>query len=366
MSSSVEKATSESLLKGENVVYAGIGWGFFSLLFFLLFSIKPDGGEYPRWYSIGTYIAECIPFLFGAFLCYRNWNSPQIASGRNVWLGLGLGMLCYFLAGILFGVWELAFKLDPDVSPADIFYMAFYVFVGWGMFLAVLPRRLNLEKYQWAIVSAIAILGVALAVWITLIIPGNSSNKSAVQPHLPILVANSQLGSIVQDVPTLSLSETFNTAKTVPKPKTQPPQTTPKPKASTPASPVEKEEEECSATAPRWACSTQNFLSKFAKPVNFFYIVCDVILLIIATMLLLAFWGGRFSQSWRMIAAATFCLYISDMWFKYADTTNPNYESGGLLEVFYVFTGILFAIGAALEFDVSSRPTERRRRRKTT
>jgi hypothetical protein len=64
-----------------------------------------------------------------------------------------------------------------------------------------------------------------------------------------------------------------------------------------------------------------------------------------------------------MIAAATFCLYIADMWFKYEDATAAVYQSGSLLEVFFVFSGVLFAIGAALEYDVSSRSRRGARRR---
>lgn len=64
-----------------------------------------------------------------------------------------------------------------------------------------------------------------------------------------------------------------------------------------------------------------------------------------------------------MIAAATLSLYIADMWFKYAGTGTIEYESGGLLEVFYVFSGVLFGIGAALEYDVSSRSRRGARRR---
>jgi hypothetical protein len=96
---------------------------------------------------------------------------------------------------------------------------------------------------------------------------------------------------------------------------------------------------------------------------NLFYIVSDVLLLIIATILLLAFWGGRVSQSWRMIAAAAFSLYIADMWFKYA-SQNPNYQSGEILEVFWVFSGVLFGMGAALEHDASLSRTRRERGRK--
>ncbi|WP_414576624.1 hypothetical protein [Anabaena sp. CCY 9402-a] len=95
---------------------------------------------------------------------------------------------------------------------------------------------------------------------------------------------------------------------------------------------------------------------------NWFYIVSDVLLLIIATILLLAFWGGRVAQSWRMIAAAAFSLYIADMWFKYAQ--GPNYQSGEILEVFWVFSGVLFGMGAALEYDASLSRTRRERTRK--
>ncbi|OCQ89384.1 hypothetical protein BCD64_26890 [Nostoc sp. MBR 210] len=99
-----------------------------------------------------------------------------------------------------------------------------------------------------------------------------------------------------------------------------------------------------------------------AAILNWFYIVSDVLLLIIATTLLLAFWGGRVAQSWRMIAAAAFSLYIADMWFKFAQ--GPNYQSGDILEVFWVFSGVLFGMGAVLEHDASLSRTRRERGRK--
>jgi hypothetical protein len=110
-------------------------------------------------------------FLGAALLCYRNWRSPQIASGRNVWLGIGLGMISWFIGNLIFGVWELYFGLSPEVSPADLFYITFYVFLSWGMVLAVLPRRLNLEVWQWVTVGFIAVLGIALAVLVLLSTP---------------------------------------------------------------------------------------------------------------------------------------------------------------------------------------------------
>ncbi|MBH8565615.1 hypothetical protein I8748_26160 [Nostoc sp. CENA67] len=113
-----------------------------------------------------------------------------------------------------------------------------------------------------------------------------------------------------------------------------------------------------------WWISMQQGTSKemLVVIVNWFYVISDVVLLILATTMLLAFWGGRVAQSWRMIAAAAFSLYIADMWFKYAQ--GPNYQSGDILEVFWVFSGVLFGIGAVLEHDASLSRTRRERGRK--
>ncbi|MDY6901324.1 MAG: hypothetical protein SWZ49_25100 [Cyanobacteriota bacterium] len=99
---------------------------------------------------------------------------------------------------------------------------------------------------------------------------------------------------------------------------------------------------------------------------NWFYVVSDVLLLIIATSLLLAFWGGRSSLPWQMIAVATFSLYIADIWFKWANRVPSNYQSGDVLEVCWVFSGVLFGMGAALEHEASSNRSRRERGRKRT
>ncbi len=115
MSSTSEKSsTSSSLLSAQTLVIAGIVWAVMALLFFLLFSVPLSAEEgLPLWYSIGTYIFECGAYFGAALVCFRNWQSPHMVSGRNVWLGIGLGMLFYFIAGVLFGIWELYFGLDP-------------------------------------------------------------------------------------------------------------------------------------------------------------------------------------------------------------------------------------------------------------
>ncbi|MEH2313696.1 MAG: hypothetical protein V7K35_20380 [Nostoc sp.] len=271
---------SKSVFTTQNIVLANIGWAVLALLYYLLFSAKVPGADgiesRAEWYVIGTNIFEGLAYLSAGILCLRNWLSPQIVSGRNVWLLIGLGMLSYLIGGIIFGYTEIVLKNEPDVSLGDIFFVLTYLLLGAGMIFAVASRRINLEKWQWLIVLAIAMSGSLLAWWI----------------------------SMQQETPSELL----------------------------------------------------------VAILNWFYVVSDVLLLIIATILLLAFWGGRVSQSWRMIAAAAFSLYIADMWFKYAQ--GPNYQSGEILEVFWVFSGVLFSMGAVLEYDASLRRTRRTSGRK--
>ncbi|HBQ97286.1 MULTISPECIES: hypothetical protein [unclassified Roseofilum] len=311
MSSSAQKS-SKSIFTTQSIVLAGITWGILSLLFFLLFSANP-----PNWYSPLTYIFGFVSNLAAAFLCFRNWKSPQIVSGRSVWLGIGLGMFFYFLGDILFGIWELVFNQNPAVSPGDLFYIISYICLSVGLFLAVTTRRLNLELKQWLIVAGIFLTSTLLAVWLSLP-AGVDVEATSAQP-----VA----------------TQTQVAAAEAP--------------AETPAT----------QSAPEIVIKLEETLQPLESVVTLLYTILDVLLLIAASTVLLAFWGGRTSQSWRMIAAAAFSLYIADMWFKYAIARVPDYESGGLLEIFWIFSPILFGIGAALEFDLSTRSTRRSRRR---
>ncbi|HLO47189.1 MAG TPA: hypothetical protein VK211_02035 [Kamptonema sp.] len=352
MSSTSEKSsTSSSLFSAQNLVILGVVWAVLALLFFLLFSVPLSQEEgLPLWYSIGTYIFECGAYLGASLVCFRNWKSPQMASGRNVWLGIGLGMVFYFLANVVFGVWELYFELDPDISPADIFYVGSYVALIWGMVLAVTSKRLNLEIWQWGTLGGIAAIGMAIAFWV--------AAPDSLKTQFGLLsVPVPQLETVATPTPEATKAPTV---KNSPNLKAQ----ASEPEAATPE--AEPQEQESTHT-PAWVMELDKQLTPYAYYVNLFYIIGDVFLLIIATALLLAFWGGRFSQSWRMIAAATFSLYIADMYSKWRDTqTEVSYQSGSLMEIFFVFGAILFGVGAVLEHDISTRSRQSRRGRRGT
>lgn len=310
-----------------------IAWGVATLLFFLLFTAPGEAGDQPGWFLLGINLLETGAFLLAAVLCFRNWRSAQIVSGRIVWFWIGLGLLFYVLGNILFFLWGNIWGLSPEVSLGDFFYIFSYIFLAAGMFKAVLPRRLNLELPQWFIVIGIGLGGVLLAVFVNL----------AAAEAIPVPVAQTGLS------PTYLAQDAAPDA--VPSPEAVPSE-------DSGLAPVE-----AAGSAPGWVLQLDSLLEPLVDGVGLMYLIGDIVLLVIAGTLLVAFWGGRYSQSWKLIAIAAFCLYIADMFFAYAVNTD-NYVEGSLWEVFWTFSAVFFGLGAVVEnaISVNSRRGGRRRR----
>lgn len=328
--------TAKSILSVQMIVLTALAWSVGALLFFLLFSVSPIQGERPQWYGTTTYILENLAFLGAGLLCFRNWRSSLIVSGRTVWLAIGLGMFSYFIGNLILAYWEIGLGLNPDVSPGDLFFVLTYLFLAWGMLQAVLSKQLNLTLLQWMVLAGIAVAGVTIALIFA--------------PVSDIPVENAPV----------AIEETVSTSNSLPSVPPNAPALSSDPSASPlpTASPLTVETRQ----TPGWVMTLDEFLTPLANIVSWLYIIGDVTLVVLATTLLLAFWGGRFSQSWRFIAAAAFSFYIADIWFNYAITYIADYQTGALPEVFWIFSGCLFGIGATLEYDLSTRRRVTRRR----
>jgi hypothetical protein len=250
----------------------------------------------PNWYRYGTYIFQTVAIACSGLLCLRNWRSPKIISGRNVWLGLGLGILSWGIGNLIFGYLDFQYQsgliaggakgakglIETFPSIADIFFTATYVFLSWGMAMSVIGRRLNLYSQQWAIVGAVGLVGLGLSAFVTFGVGGG-------------------------------------------------------------------------------------FTLNVGKALNIIYALGDIWLLIVATILLLAFWGGKAAQSWRLLGSAGISMFLSDLWFNYSINTSDickgkSYQSGEPAEFFWILAFILWGMAAALEFDLSSRATTRSRK----
>ena len=333
-------SSGKSILSTQTLILFCIAWAVFSLVFFLLFSVPAPGENLPDWYFLGITFLETGAFVIASALCLRNWKSAQIVSGRSVWLSIGLGLLSYTLGNILFFLWGNVWGLDPAVSLGDFFYIISYLFFAWGMLQAVLPRRLNLELSQWLIIAGVGLGGVALAVFLTYF----ASVEAAVLPGI------SQPAYAQTSVPTESTPTDGAAPASAP---------TVEPEAGVEAAAVEEP-----SNAPGIIVALDNLLSPLEDIAGLMYLIGDCILVIIATTLLVAFWGGRFSQSWKLIAIAAFCLYIADMFFAY-NVGLDTYEEGKLWEVFWTFSAIFFALGAAVEYEISTKSRRASRRRRS-
>lgn len=307
------KSPSPTGIPTQSIIWAAIGWATLALIFYLFLSAPTDGPHIikppeecnktvieltvrPNWYRFGTYVFQTVAIAFSAILCLRNWRSPKIISGRNVWLGLGLGILSWGIGNLIFGYLDFQYQsgliaggakgatnlVKTFPSIADIFFTATYVFLSWGMAMSVIGRRLNLYPKQWGIVGSVGIAGIGLTAYVT-------------------------FGAV------------------------------------------------------------DSFTLDTGKILNIVYALGDIWLLIVATILLLAFWGGKAAQSWRLLGSAGISMFFSDLWFNYSSNISDickakPYQSGEPAEFFWILAFILWGMAAALEFDLSLRPTTRSRR----
>lgn len=342
-----DKSSSTSARSSQPIYIAGAIWAFLAAMYFLTQS-APDPSQT---YLAITAFFEVVAFFAASLLCLRNVLGSNSVSGKDVWLGLGIGLGCYAIGSCLFAYWEVVLGQSPDVSLGDLFYVPAYLFLIYGMVMAVIKRQLNLEPLQWAMVMVVGVLGIVFAIFVS------SGAKNA--PSASVNFNFFEAPAIAQAAP-----PTIKPSPVVAKPSIKPtPQIRPTPQAapSTLKVPVPVAEPPTNAT-PEWASKIENFLRPYKSAINWIYVASDVCLVVIATALLTAFWGGRASQSWRVIAFAAFSLYIADMSVKYSTLVSANYSSGGVLEVFFIFAAVLFGIGATLEYDLShSRRSSRRR-----
>jgi hypothetical protein len=363
MSRSDKSATTPR--SSQPIYYGGAIWAFLAAMYFLT---QNTGRSDDSVYHLVTALFEIVAFFGASVLCLRNVLGSNSVSGKDVWLGLGLGLTFYCIGSCLFAYWEVVLDQSPDVSLGDLFYVPAYLFLIYGMVMAVIKRQLNLELVQWAMVLMMGVLGIVFAIFVSNAKPATATPQSSNFFEAPAIAYSLPTSTAMSDQPSWQTVELAQAPSVKPSATAKPsPSAKPSPVTkpiAVPASPAPTTEPEAKSNkpSPAWAKNIDDVLRPYKETINWIYVAADVCLVVIATALLTAFWGGRFSQSWQLIAFAAFSLYIADMWVKYATKISETYNSGSLPEVFFVFAAVLFGIGATLEYDLSrSRRGGRRR-----
>ncbi len=103
-----------------------------------------------------------------------------------------------------------------------------------------------------------------------------------------------------------------------------------------------------------WVNSMMQLFQPLAEVFGLFYLLSDIVLIVLAAVLFLGFWGGRMGTTWQVIAQGLACIYLADMRFAMLSKAG-GYESGDLLEVFWIAGFVQISIAAALEWENAHR-----------
>jgi hypothetical protein len=335
--SSLANSDIQTWIVGEYVTYWGIIWSVIALTLYLNFSVVDVNHSHPVWFILVTTGLEEIGLIIAGLLCWRNWCSEYIPSGRAVWLLLAIAMSAFFVGNLWFCLWELLWGLDPAASAGNPFFVLFYLILIAGVRLAILDRDVELARQQWGIVIGVAAVGLTIGCWLTtLSARAVASGATTTISTPPMTIVSSTDRHLSSGISAPILPDRTSLSKNIADPPQQP---------------------------PAWVLAIDRSMQPLVNTFNLFYVLCDLVLLTFAAILFLGFWGGQLGLPWRTIAQAVLCFYIADTWFAYANDRVQGYESGFIMEVFWIFGIVQFGIAAALEFDNSIRARRLARRR---
>ncbi len=280
----------EHLWHKKNVLLWSVFWSTLSVAFYLFCSGSMQS-ERQLWYKIGTYILQDCALIVSGMLCLRNGLSKRMPSGNKVWLLVGLALFSFLVGNLFFSLWDLYWHLDPVGSLGDIFFIIFYLFLSAGMLLAITSKQVQLKISQWLIVAGVTVYAVIVAVWIV------TPPVASTSPNLP----NEVTAAIIDGSKVIAPPEVPSIVD-----------------------------------VPGWVMLMDSVIKPAGPTLSIFYVWCDVALFGLAAVMILAFWGGRLSNAWQVNAQAIICFYVADMWLAYATSHIKGYQSGFMLEVFWV------------------------------
>ncbi|MEL6856155.1 MAG: hypothetical protein AAFO83_13735, partial [Cyanobacteria bacterium J06607_13] len=256
-----------------------------------------------------------------AALCWRNAVNPDILSGRGVWQAIAVGLVAYALGDTTVILWRSLWGVSAAVALADVFYAVSYLFLAIGLFQAVLPRRITLNLPQTLGISMAGVLGIVLASWIAFQAPSSASLAGEVAAE-----GGATTGSVFS-VEAIRVESKGVAAGAV----------------------VNAERR-----VPPLVATIERRLSPLTTHIGLLYVVGDCVLVVIAVALLVAFWGGTYSEAWKLVALAGLCLYVADMFLIY-EVGQGSYRQGAFWEIFWILSALFFGLSAAVEHGVSDR-----------
>jgi len=101
--------------------------------------------------------------------CGACWQASRRTEETAAWALLGVGLLLAASGEALWGLNDIVWKIEPFPSVADVFYLAYYPFVGLGLAL-MLRRRIGRDSGAF-LDATVAALGIGVLVWQFIVVP---------------------------------------------------------------------------------------------------------------------------------------------------------------------------------------------------
>ncbi len=120
--------------------------------------------------ALSDTISPIIEILAVSGLLYAANRSKSY--GKRVysaWLLIAFAQLLYTLGDTLWGFLEIFLHISPFPSPADTFYLLYYIFFAVGILLLMRPLETPEKIYKTILDIAIVIISASLIFWNTLL-----------------------------------------------------------------------------------------------------------------------------------------------------------------------------------------------------
>jgi hypothetical protein len=307
------------------------GWALLSLSLFGLCGLLTSCAV---WFPLVVSLLKIGAFLIATALCWRNAKRADIVSGGNVWQAIAVGLACYALGDITVMLWRSLWGSTSMVALGAVCYGASYLFLAIGLVSAVLPRQMILSLKQTLGIATMGTLGIVLACWLNFYMP-----REAV------------ISGSSSDIISGSSSTTQNIAQNL----VQRAEAVNHPKEAAVGLILAENQ------APALIDTIDQRLGRVAPWIELFYVVGDCLLIVMAAALLVAFWGGSYAETWKLIALAGLCLYVADMFLIY-QTAQAQSIQGAMWQIFWILSALFFGLGAGVEHGVSRQMQHRQRR----
>ncbi|MEL6352771.1 MAG: hypothetical protein AAFR58_13495 [Cyanobacteria bacterium J06627_28] len=290
------------------------GWALLAVACFLAFAVLGAGSD---WFPLVVSLLKVGSFLTAAALCWRSSRCTEILSGQVVWQAIAVGMACFALGDITVILWRSLWGMTAAVPLGSIFYGMSYLFIAIGLCQAVIPRQMSLNFPQTLGISAIGLVGVVMACWLTFQTPALKGAASSQSDQAPVISA----------IYTAEGAAIASASK-----------------------------------SPAIVQTIDRRLKPITNRISLLYVAGDCVLVVMAAALLIAFWGGTYSETWKLVALAGLCLYVADMFLVY-EAGQGSYRQGAFWEIFWILSAVLFGLSAGVEHGMSKRMAARSGRR---